>query len=267
MAFDFSKAANKAAKSINMNEGSDSVRELPAAGVTKLRFMSYIELGKQAPNDPKYKETDKVLLGFELHGPKHPYIENDKGEKYPQRMSISAAVGRNGLNKKSTLYKLMQAMNYEQDPEITHIAQLLGRGFLGTVYHITNDAGKKSASLTKDQVPSVRAPIKEDEETGETKVIAIPEALGDQKCFLWDFPDADQWASIFIETDEKDGGYFQKTIKKATNFEGSPVEALLAELGEGNTKKASPVKAKATKAAKKEEPAEDDSDDLDGLDD
>ena len=49
----------------------------PAAGVTQLRFVAYIEVGKHERTIKGQKKVEnRVFLGFELSGPKHPPRED-----------------------------------------------------------------------------------------------------------------------------------------------------------------------------------------------
>lgn len=257
MAFNVKAKLAAAGKQVDMTKAVESQAELPAAGLARLRLIAYVETGVQLPRNPAHKAADKAYAVFELSGPKHAPKTDKAGAKFPHRITVTMSLNRKGLNPKSIAYKLFNAMNY--DGEATHIAELLGKPFLGTVYHETNGEGKEFATLVKDQVPSVRAPLVEDPETGEVREVKVVEPLSELKLFLWDAPDEEQWASIFIEGQYDDGkskNRFQDEIRGAENFSGSPVEAFLAEL-EGS-KKASPVKGRPAKPAKPaaEEPAD-----------
>ena len=101
--------------------------------------------------------------------------------------------------------------------------------------------------------------------------VPVPERLSPRKVFLWNKPNKATWDSLFIDgTYEKDGetvskNFLQDTIKKALNFEGSPIEEMLEGLGElpdlttEEPEQVAPVVKTATKraasAVKKSAPA------------
>src|SRR6478752_62891 len=94
----------------------------PAAGSTRLRFISYIEIGKHERTvQGKKKTEDQVILVFELSGPKHPPRVTDDGTKIPHRIAITL---NKSMNEKATFFKLFNRMNWEGKAK--HMAQLLG---------------------------------------------------------------------------------------------------------------------------------------------
>ena len=232
-------AIAKAAERTNMNEaqkggGGDYVP--PAEGLCRLRFVAYIELGKH--HDEKFNKTrDKVMLTFELSGPKHEAKKLEDGTLLPHRISITENLS---LNEKANFYKLFRAMNY--DGSATHIAQLLGNEFLGTVVHNKSKDGKRTyANLRGDSGYTIRKPYVEDPETGEVRKIPAAPQISETRCFLWDYADKAMWDSIFIdgeyEAEKNDAGeitrparsknVFQNQIKTAVNFPGSPIAEIL----------------------------------------
>lgn len=237
-------AINEAAEQTNMNEAQTGggERRVPEAGVCRLRFIGYIERGSH--HDEKYKkDKDEVLLQFELSGPKHEPFEID-GKKIPHVITITENLS---LNEKANFYKLFKRMNYTG--EYTHMAQMLGKDFLGTV--CLRDNGKEGkekrvyANLRDDGGYTIRPPFFEDPETGESRKIEVQPALTPLRCFLFDYATKEMWDSIFIDgrwddqTDEagnvvKEGrskNVHQNRIKESQNFAGSPMSELL--MGEG----------------------------------
>lgn len=250
MAIDFKALGAKAA-----SEGADQTKavsgggdfEPAAAGPCLLRFVGYVEIGKQKgtfQGKPTVKE--KVQLIFELVGKRHPPTETKDGVKIPQRITIEESYS---LNEKANFFKLFQRLNYRQDAQ--HIVQLLGEGFKGEVFHDTwkDKQGKDriTATLKGPAGYSIAPPRKEDEdsETGWVDV-AVPQALSEPRCFLWQQADLNQWASLYIEgeyPERKDDkgvvtaparskNVFQNKIKAAVNFQGSPIYTLLAANGQ-----------------------------------
>ncbi|WP_448168681.1 hypothetical protein [Burkholderia ambifaria] len=240
--FDYAAAIAAAAEtSTDMNQAQSGGGDYapPAEGKAGLRFVAYIEIGKQEGTyQGKPKVSDKVFLVFELHGPKWPVGEN--GE--PQRITVEL---NKSLNEKAGFYKMFKTMNYEGKARI--FAQLLGQDFQGKIIHrkYKRRDGKEGVAAELydkvNQVYTVEAPFVEDEE-GNSKRRNVPPAITPIKVFLWDSPSKGMWDSIFIDgeyperKDEKTGevtapakskNKFQLAIKGAKNFKGSPIEALL----------------------------------------
>lgn len=229
-------AIAKAAEQTDMREaqkgGGDYVP--PAAGLCRLRFVGYVELG-QHHNEKYGKTQEKVELVFELSGKNHAPKEVD-GKLYPTRIAVRENLS---LNEKAWFYKIFKAMNY--NGEATHIAQLLGQDFLGTVHH--NKVGDRVyANLRNESGYTIRAPFHEDLEGTVHRVEAGPQ-ISETRCFLWDYCDKAMWDSLYIEGQydevKDDSGkvvkparsknVFQDQIRKAVNFPGSPIAELLAD--------------------------------------
>jgi hypothetical protein len=220
---------------------------LPATGLVRLRLVGYYELGKKEDSfEGKPKVTDEVSLVFELSGPKHPPKVLDDGTKIPQRITVSL---NKSMHEKASYYKLFKAMNYKGTAKI--MAQLLGEAFLGTIFHKAwkSDPTKASAQLRDPNsgAYTVRPPIVEDAETGESRTVNVDPPLTKLKAFLWNNPSKAMWASIFIDGQydavmNEDGtvkypakskNVLQNRIKSAINYEGSPIADLIGagELG------------------------------------
>lgn len=262
-ALNLKKLAQKAAKSQDLTKESTGGDYIPPEkGVPGLRFVGYIETGKvNGEYKGKPKVSDKATLLFELHGKRWPVGENGNPTIIAIKLNKSTSA-------KSGYIKLFKAMNYAGNA--TTFVELLGDAFIGNISHYEGSDGKTYATLKDDAtgVYTVRAPFTENEE-GESIARKVPEALTDIKAFLWDDPDKDQWDSIFIDGEYDDGtskNKFQKAIRDAVNFEGSPIEALLE--GEPDTgddddvedAKAAAKAAKAKAAAKDADDSDDDSD-------
>ena len=233
--------------------------EVTPAGPCFLRFTDYIELGKQKgtfKGAPTVKP--KVLIGFEVSGPKHPPKEFD-GKKVPHKVWIEDNFS---LNEKANFVKLFSTMNYSKTA--THILDLLGDGYKGEIIHRKyakrgepkDDASKwtgVAVELINKQTKTftVAPPRREkiDEETGlgtgEFIALNIPPIMDKVRAFLWDFSDLEDWNNLFIEGEyeerkDKDGkvthpaqskNVVQNKIKGAVNFVGSPIYELIAAAG------------------------------------
>ncbi|APU00316.1 hypothetical protein HOR55_gp29 [Ralstonia phage RS-PII-1] len=217
----------------------------PAAGLVRLRLVGYLELGKKDDTyQGKPKVTDEVHLVFELSGPKHPAKKLDDGTLIPHRITVKL---HKSLNEKAGYYKLFKVMNYDGSAKI--MAQLLGKAFLGTIFHKKfkrKDGSEGIEPILKNPDTgafTIRAPFIEDAESGETRPVKVDEPLTPLKLFLWNNPSKAMWASIHIpgeyEERKNDAGevvaparsknVFQERIKKATNYVGSPIAQLLED--------------------------------------
>ena len=109
-------------------------RELPRAGVALMRLRSYVETGVFAPKNPTHKPQRRAILDFELLHPDHIISgEKQDGTKYsfPGRLSVRVNIA----GPTSRFGKLLAKMNY--DGTATHMSQLIGKPFLGTLFHST----------------------------------------------------------------------------------------------------------------------------------
>lgn len=235
MAFDYSKAVAAAVAG-----GEDQTKVVkggtytpPAAGVARLRFIAYVELGKHENNVPGKppKVEDQVQLVFELSGPKHAPKVLDDGTVIPFRISLYL---NKSQNEKAHFFKLFKRMNYSGTAQ--HLAQLLGQSFLGTVVHVAGKDGKVRAFLKDDAGYTIRSPHVEDPETGESRLVEAAPPVSEIRAFLWDYADAEMWASLYIdgffdEEKTQSRNVFQNKIKSALNWDGSPMWNILRSNG------------------------------------
>ncbi len=238
-------AAQAAATSADMGvaqSGGGGDYTPPAEGMVRLRLVGYFELGKHEEEYQGVKKIkDKVQLVFELSGPKHKPAQTDNGP-VPLRMTITETLS---LNEKAGFFKLFNLMNY--DGAAKHMAQLVGKDFIGTIFHKKSKDGTKTYANLKDANGySIRRPFVPNPETGEDIRIHADPAITPLKLFIWNLANKAMWDSIFIDgeypqrTDEKTGVVYpaksknviQNKIKSALNFEGSPAsQFVVADLG------------------------------------
>lgn len=231
MGFDLKKAVGQIAKNApNMQEaqkgGGDY--EPPAEGPCFLRFIGYIELGKQKSTfKGETKTKDKVRLIFEVHGKNYPPKKLDDGTLIPTRITVTETLS---LSEKAHFFKIFNSMRNNRS-EITHMAQMLGEGFLGRITHNTGKEDKVFANLRNDAGYSIRPPYREDPETGESTKLKVPDAISELRLFVWDQPSKEMWDSLFIDGEYEEGkskNVIQNAVLAAANFKGSPLEQLLA---------------------------------------
>lgn len=241
MTFDITAAVQQAAQQgPNMNEaqkGGGGAYVPPAEGLCRLRLVGYVEGGKQRheyQGAVSYK--DKVKLIFELSGPKHQPRQMEDGTLIPFRITVTETLS---LSEKANFYKLFKAMNY--DGQATHMAQMLGREFLGTVHHVQTKRGGTLALLKGPQGYTVRSPYYEDPNTGTRHHIEADPQMSETRCFLWEFPSKAMWDSLYIEGEyeerkddqgnvtapAKSKNIFQTWIMEASNWATSPMADLL----------------------------------------
>lgn len=236
-------------------QGGDFERRTPAAGLTVGRLIEYIELGvhgnKPYLGKPK-PDSDQVRITFELLSEKKGNIyeidvEGGK-KKLTEKITVKLAKKQ---GEKAGFKKLFEAMRYGR-PEIKHMAQMLGEGFLIDIIHNV-EKGTDGKDVTyanirdKDGNWFVRAPrlVKEDpiEGTKEITQVPVPEQLTPSKIFLFNHPNKETWDSLYIDGTRKvkqaDGkeveeskNWLQETILSAKNYKSSPLEAMLAGVGE-----------------------------------
>lgn len=217
----------------------------PPAGVTVARFISYIELGKQAqkPYQGKPKpDVEEVRVTFELVHPKNiKEIDVEGGKKkIADQVSIRLPIK---LGERARFKKLFNAMTYGRE-NIKHMAQMLGEAFVVTVIHSKSEDGKRTyVNLEDDTGWKIRAPIKEADPMDPESVpqrINVPAALSPMKIFLFDNPTKETWDSLFIDgtrtvkidnvEKEVSKNWLQELILSAKNYDGSQLEAMLNKL-------------------------------------
>jgi hypothetical protein len=219
--------------------------EQPKAGLSIVTLIGYIELGIQKheiPNKPPYDSNDVSLI-FELNGGvnKGEVVE---GKLVCKRLTVTEKLS---TNEKANFFKVFNQLNY--DGQATHMTQLLGKHFLGTVYVDKGKDGKEYATFKGPSGYNFTAPvvIKGDpldpENQTKVPVPAPARAETEDKVFLWDYACKEMWDLIFIDGEyeavpAKDGkparparskNRFQDTIRKAKNFATSPIKAILGE--------------------------------------
>lgn len=256
---DLASIAALAAKAGELNNqtvakaGGDFDNTIPE-GNCRLRFVHYIELGKQKGTfQGKPTVKDKVQLGFEISGPKHQPRVLDDGTKLPFMIYIEENLSQSA---KANFHKLLTVMNYTG--KATHLAQLLGEGYLGTISHRkyakrgedkANPAtwtGVAAELKPKGGSYTVRPPRVEDAESGDWKDVVVDAPISPLRLFIWNLADMSQWGSLFIEgeweerKDEKTGAVIspkrskniiQQKIASAENFPGSVMQTLLLNNG------------------------------------
>lgn len=245
--------ADKAAAMKDQTEvtsGGDFEYELPPAGKTIGRFVTYIEIGKQKQPDYQGKskpDAEEVIVGFELLHPKkniHTVEIEGEGEKTFADYKYMKMALKQG--EKAKFRKLLMKMLYGRDG-INHMAQMLGEGFLIEVFHKTSEDGKKTyANLENEGEWGIGAPFSTDPLTEERKAYPIGPNIRPLTVFIWDFANKETWDSLFIDGTRKtkvDGkevevskNWIQNLIKGAKNYEGSPIHQLLSEVPDLGTK-------------------------------
>lgn len=227
--------ANKVAKQATDMRVADagSGYQPPAAGFVRMRLVGYVEVGDQAESYlGAVRIKPKVVLHFELSGKNHEPIKLEDGTVFPRRMKIELTQSN---SERANLYKLFQQMNYDGDA--SHISQLIGKPYVGRIYHHNFTDGKGQKRTIARLKPeggayTIAPPFYEDGETGEEREYKVDPMLSEPLLFFWDFPDMDQWDSLFIEGEYEEGrsrNVIQERIRQATNWEESPMYALLSE--------------------------------------
>ena len=209
-------------------------RELPRAGTALLRLQSYLELGVFADaKNPTWKPGRKVRLRFELLHPDHVVSgEKADGSKYsfPDTITVNTKIsGPTG-----SFGKLFAKMNYDGDA--THMSQLLGKAFLGTITHKKSADGTKTYPNLDDATREwqIGAPViaKLDAlgvPTAEMTAVPVPELQSAPQLFLWENSGIDDagiqamWDSVYIDGEHngKSKNWIQDLIRSNDDFVGS----------------------------------------------
>jgi hypothetical protein len=241
---DFSKLGQAAAESDDLTQNSAGFeRETPRAGPAFVRLREYIETGKHDPKNPKYKAALKCIMIFELSHPDH--LVDFDGKKVPQSIFVRLNKGSTG---KSGYKKLFNVMNQACGGGMTHFVQMIGRSFLGEIYHNANEKDPKNpyANLDLDGAWSLKAPVQIDVINNTTTKIPMPQLDGKPRAFLWEnesVSDEDvvsMWEDCFIEGTREVQGADNKMVEKSKNWiqelimanndwEGSNTQALTQE--------------------------------------
>lgn len=250
MSFDINAAVNATvATSANMTEaskGGGGEYVPPAAGPCQLRLVGYIETGAHDDEyDGKPKTTYEVQLVWELSGPNHQPKVLEDGTKLPYRMTTYLSASSRGyhapLSDKAALFKLFQRLNY--DGKATHFAQLVGKGFLGTVSHYKDGKGQTRASLkTKADGFQIQPPRFANPIDGTIVDVNVAPPISELRVFLWNAaPEfiGPMWDSLYIpgeypaegDRPAKSKNIFQDKIKSAKNFKDSPIWEYLQTKG------------------------------------
>lgn len=218
---------------------------LPEEGVAFARLIGYVELGKQPREfDGKAKDPAKLCnLVFEVYGKKNrdEFEVDGKTETSYRLLRITNMLVSNSA--KSKFRKLFLDMTYGRD--IKNMAEMLGEVFKVRIKHNESN-GRTYANLV-----TIGGPFKEEEdEDGEISEVDVSNKFKptkrDLQLFLTKSPTLEMWDSIFIEgereiTEEVDGekvkstvsnNFLQETIKDSVDWDGSPMQALLAGMDE-----------------------------------
>lgn len=234
---DFTKIGQAAAQSEDQSVEKQTTRELPKEGSALLRLRDYIELGRHEAKNPQHKPSNKVLLTFELLHPKH--MQEFDGKKEP--MTLTVRVNKTATSKGKFL-PLFNKMNY--DGKAQHMVQMIGKPFLGKLYHNKSEDGKQTyVNLDgPDGAWNIGAPESLDPVTEVVTPVPVPEMHGKPKVFLWENKSMteedvkEMWESIYIDgvrTDdsgkETSKNWIQETIMNNLEWEGSDTQAWTQE--------------------------------------
>ena len=237
--------ANAAAEEsgIDMNEAvSGGGGRLLPQGWAYAQLVEYIELGQQ-PQEFGGKPKDPALefqLGWALSGtapdPANPgqflSYSNDDGSPYIMRPYPIAQL----RNDKAGAYKLFKLLNYKGIAK--NFGQLLSQKYLVQIVHVPKSKTDPKI-VARIKADSFQPPVVQ---AGPQAGMAYDIKDADPslyRLFTWNKPTLEGWKSLFIEGmyEAKDGkpaaskNRVQETILSALDFEGSPLQLLLAQNG------------------------------------
>ena len=190
-------------------------------GKVMLRFSGYVEVGKHKQTYMGQESVkDKVWLIFEVFGKNYP-LENGQ----PLRVTVKENYS---LHEKANFKKLFIMMR-NNDSEIKHMSQLLGKPFIANLYKYEMN-GKTYPTLKGKEGYKIGPAVIEDPETGDLKEVRVPEMVGPVRRFIWALPDKNDWDGLFIDGQYSDGNsknIFQNTISSALNYDNSYVQTTI----------------------------------------
>lgn len=235
-------AAAAAAERDDQTEASAGFERVVAPeGFTPARFVSYIETGKHVTTfegKPK-PPADEVKLTFELLGEQHKREFEVEGVNKVAYNTINLTLTKSKSDK-SGFYKLLMKMVSGRSG-IGQMAQMLGEGFVIKITHNKSKDGKKTYANMKTDAWDISPPIMTNPITNEVTQVPVPEATREMQMFIWDAPEQWMWDDLFIDGTytRKDGdkevevskNFLQGRCYEATNFEGSPLQALIGGVG------------------------------------
>lgn len=260
------QASNKMADHTDTSGGGgDFDNSPPDAGPATFRFIGYVEMGdrpEEYQGKPK-TPTREVRLMFQVMSKRHIKTYEKDGVTHEFRPIITVK-HRVKTGEKAAFGKMFRKMRRERS-EITNMAQMLGEAFYGKIVHGKSADGSKTYANLRDadgnwqlEEPRLYDPVAETWQN-----IDVAAATEPVKLLLWDYPSKAQWDSIYIEGEREvteklaDGTEVKKTVSKnwmqedivknALDFEGSPLEAIVAGLGNLKIEKAESKPAAAEK--------------------
>ena len=217
-------ANQQAEVSDDMNEVSGSGGKLLPQGAYLGRICEYIDLGTQPQefNGVAKDPAPQIRLGVALFGPN---AQDAAGKPYVLR-SYDITISR---NEKANAYKAFKALNWKGDKNIKHFAQFVGQPFIFQVSVATNKTTQRQSNKIEwDKTTAAVNPL-------DNSPYQVPELTDDYyRVLLWDFPTKEDWDALYIEGNRDDGkskNFIQEKIMSALNFQGSPLQVLLAGAG------------------------------------
>jgi len=220
-------------------------------GPNVARLVSYVEMGFHTPifqgkpikitegkRAGEQKDDEFIIrLGFEFPAAEHTgdypltlwtSIPYGKGE-FVNKLSLSRSLMEGTLSKqfaaRAKYVKYLEAFKAATGTNHQSLDAFLDEPLIINVTHRKGKPGKDGtvpiyANMTPDGInkPEMKHPM-----TGKVEVFEVPPATGTYcKVFDWEAPTVEAWKAI--------PKFIQDVMKKATNFNGSALEAMLMDL-------------------------------------
>lgn len=186
----------------------------------------YIDIGEHEDeyNGKVTGVFPKVRFGVAVFNP------DEDGNLDPDPVLVTPFPMTIKRNEKAGAYKAFRALNYQNDPKITHMAQFfLKPRFFKVTKNTSKDGKREYNGIDWTQtMPAVDPMTKR-----QYPLPDIPDEL--KVLFLWNNPDKSQWDKLHIEGERDDGtskNFIQDEIANALNFHGSAVDLMLRGGGE-----------------------------------
>lgn len=154
-------------------------------------------------------------------------IFHDEDESNPDAYEIIRPFFSTAIksNEKSGSTKIFRGLNVENDPAIKTIAEFLG---VPRRFKVTKTESKKKKGTFFNDIDWAATGLAAEGVGRNRKLIELPDIKPEHvQVFFWDYPTVEDWEALFIEK----RNFIQNEIMNALNFDGSPLDILLADAG------------------------------------
>ena len=155
-----------------------------------------------------------------------------KDGSFINKLPVSDALASGNISltmaMRSAYMKYLTAMNNAAGFEAHGIHEHVGSKFLVNVTNKTVTKDDKSVTYANMKPEGITKPEFRHPMTGKIEEVEVPDAIGTYgPVFAWDDPTEEAWKAM--------PDFLKKCCKKASNFEGSPLQVLLSGMPDENS--------------------------------